>query len=165
MNKLLLITTLLVSTTLGAHNSFHSNFFNNGLNNGFWHDFDQQFQQLDRQLNQLKQSSNNFGMKSRQYFDKDNNNYVVQISIKGLTKDNLDISTANNTITIKGNNRIENKSSNGSSRSSSSFAQSFSLPNDADKDNINATFQDNVLTVSIPKLSKPKPRIQKIQIQ
>ena len=165
MNKLLLIFALLISTTLSAHNPFHSDFFHHGFNDGFWRDFDRQFQQIDRQINQLKKSGNSFSTQSRQYFDEKNNNYVVQIVIDGLTKDNIDISTTNNMITIKGSHKIEKQSTSGTSRSSRSFTQSFSLPRDADQDNIDASFDNNILTISIPKLDQPKPLVQKITIK
>ena len=165
MNKLLLIFALLISTTLSAYSPFHSDFFHHGFNDGFWRDFDRQFQQIDRQINQLKKSGNNLSTQSRQYFDEKNNNYVVQIVIDGLTKDNIDISTTNNMITIKGSHKIEKQSTSGTSRSSRSFTQSFSLPRDADQDNIDASFDNNILTISIPKLDQPKPLVQKITIK
>jgi Hsp20/alpha crystallin family. len=39
-----------------------------------------------------------------------------------------------------------------------------SIPRDGDKDNISADFKDGMLTVSIPKLVKPKPQVKKISI-
>ncbi len=165
MNKILPIIVLLTSTSIGAHGPFQSGFFNQGLNNGFWHNFDQKFQQIDHQLKQLKHSSNTFRTQSRQYFDKNNNSYIVEIKISGLNKNDIDISTKNNRLIIKGTNSSEKTSNNQNSRSSLSFSHSLSIPDDSDKDNISADFKDDILKVSIPKLNKSKPQIQKITIQ
>ncbi|HBN58654.1 MAG TPA: heat-shock protein Hsp20, partial [Gammaproteobacteria bacterium] len=88
MNKILPIIALLTSTLVSAHGPFQS-----GFNNAFWRDFDQQFQRLDHEINRLQYSANRFNSQSRQYFDKDNNSYVVEIKISGLGKSDIDIST------------------------------------------------------------------------
>ena len=68
-------------------------------------------------------------------------------------------------ITIKGSHKTEKQSASGATRSSRSFTQSFSLPRDADQDNIDASFDNNILTINIPKLDQPKPLVQKITIK
>jgi HSP20 family protein len=165
MNKILPIIALLVSTSIGAHGPFQSGFFNQGFNDGFWRDFDRQFQQLDRRLNQLKHSTSALRMHSRQYFDQDNNSYVIEIKISDLIKDDLDISTNKSMLVITGARSSKKTSTNRSARSSTSFSHAVSIPRDGDKDNISADFKGGVLKVSIPKLEKPKPRVQKITIQ
>lgn len=165
MNKTLLAFTLLISTTLSAHGPFQSDFFNNNFNNGgFWRDFNQQFQQLDHEMNRLKHSTNRFSSQSRQYFDKDNNNYVVEVKLSGLGKEDINISTNKNILTIKGVRNSEKSSANQSTKSSTSFSHSMSIPRDGDKDNIDADFKDGALTISIPKLNEPKSQVKKITI-
>ena len=160
MNKILPIIALLTSTLVSAHGPFQS-----GFNNGFWRDFDQQFQRLDHEINRLQYSANRFSSQSRQYFDEDNNSYVVEIKISGLGKSDIDISTNKNMLIIKGVSSSEKTSTNRSARSSSSFSHSLSIPSDGDKDNISSDFNDGVLKVSIPKLDKPISQIKKITIQ
>ncbi len=165
MKNILTAFALLISTALSAHGLSQSDFFNNSFNNGgFWRDFNQQFQQIDHEMNRLKHSVNRFSSQSRQYFDKDNNSYIVEVKLSGLGKKDIDISINNNMLTIKGVRNSEKSSTNQSAKSSTSFSHSMSIPRDGDKDNINADFQDGVLMVSIPKLDKPKPQVKKITI-
>ena len=165
MNKILPIIALLASTLASAHGPFQSGFFNQGFNDGFWRDFNRQFQQLDHEINRLQYSANRFNPQSRQYFDKGSNSYVVEIKISDLDKANLDVSTNQNRLLIKGTHSSEKNSDNQSSRSSSSFSHSLSIPSDGDKDNISTDFKDGILKVSIPKLDKPISQIKKITTQ
>ncbi len=156
MYKLLLTSVLLISSTLiNANDRPQSRFSDNSFNKNIWNDFNKQFEQFEQRMNQM-QSQNNFGTQSRRYFDKENNNYVIQISVDGLNKENMEIITKDNIISIKGKIKIQRRLGNNLSTSSKSFSQSFSLPNDADDSNINANFKDKILTVSIPKLEEPK---------
>jgi HSP20 family protein len=164
MNKILPTIALLVSTLVSAHEPFQSGFYNNGFNNNFWRDFDRQFQRLDHKMNHLQHSANRFRSQSRQRFDKDSNSYVVEVKLSGLGKEDIDISTNKNMLIIKGVRNSAKTSDNQSARSSARFSHSMSIPRDSDKNNINADFKDGMLTVSIPKLDKPKPQVKKITI-
>ena len=164
MRKILPIITLLASTLVSAHSPFQSGFFNQGFNDGFWRDFDRQFQKLDHKMNRLQYSTNRFNSQSRQYFDKDSNSYVIEVKLSGLGKKDIDISAHKNMLVIKGMHHSETTSDNQSAKSSTSFSHAISIPRDGDKDNISADFKDGVLKVSIPKLDKPKPQVQKISI-
>jgi len=134
------------------------------FSNNIWSDFNKQFQHFDNQMREM-QSTTSFGTQSRRYIDEQTNSYIIQIQVNNLDKENLDISTKDDTIYIKGSIQISKKTDNSSRTASSRFSQSYSLPTDADEDNIDANFKDGVLTVSIPKLDKPKPKVKKIQIK
>ena len=164
MRKILPIIALLASTLVTAHGPFQSGFFNQGFNDGFWRDFDRQFQKLDHKINRLQYSTNRFNSQSRQYFDKDSNSYVIEVKLSGLGKKDIDISAHKNMLVIKGMHHSETTSDNQSAKSSTSFSHAISIPRDGDKDNISADFKDGVLKVSIPKLDKPRPQVQKISI-
>jgi HSP20 family protein len=159
MNKLLL-SILLISSTISAHNDL----FGHDFNHNFWRDFEQQFQQFDDRIKQI-QNSSNVVTQSKKYFDNQANNYIIQIKVNGLSKENLDISTNDGSIFIKGSIQKVQNTDQSSSTSSSSFFQSFTLPDDVDTDNINASFSNNILSISIPKLEQPEPKIRKITIQ
>jgi HSP20 family protein len=164
MRKILPIIALLASTLVTAHGPFQSGFFNQGFNDGFWRDFDRQFQKLDHKINRLQYSKNRFNSQSSQYFDKDSNSYVIEVKLSGLGKKDIDISAHKNMLVIKGMHHSETTSDNQSAKSSTSFSHAISIPRDGDKDNISADFKDGVLKVSIPKLDKPRPQVQKISI-
>jgi HSP20 family protein len=161
MNKLLL-SILLISSTISAH----SDLFGHDFNHNFWRDFEQQFRQFDYKIKQI-QNSSNFVTQSRRYFDNQANNYIIQIKVNGLNKENLNISTNDGSIFIKGSIQKVQNTDQSSSTSSSGFFQSFTLPDDVDTDNINANFSNNILSISIPKLKQlePEPQIRKITIQ
>ena len=164
MNKTIFVSALLFSSIVSAHSPFQSNFFHPGFNDGFWRDFDRQFQRLDHEMNRLKHSANAFSSQSRQYFDPKNNNYVLEVKISGLDKDDINISTNKNMLIVKGQKSKEKTSQGNSSRSLSSFSHAMSIPRDGDKDNISADFKDGKLIVTIPKLDQPKSQIQQIKI-
>ncbi|BBB24082.1 heat shock protein Hsp20 [Isorropodon fossajaponicum endosymbiont JTNG4] len=158
-----LLPILLISSVISA-NSLNNDLFDNGFKHNVWRDFEQLFQQFNYKMSQI-QSSSNFGTKGRRYFDNQTNNYIIQLKVNGLNKENLDISTNNGRIFIKGRVKKIQNTAHSSSTSSGSFSQSFTLPYDVDTDNINASFNNNILTVSIPKLKQPKLQIRKITIQ
>jgi len=74
----------------------------------------------------------------------------------------LNISTKNNTLYIDSSIQQITNTQNSSQSSSSQFRQSYSLPSDADENNISAEFKKDQLIISIPKAIKPKPSINKI---
>lgn len=163
MKKTLLIA-MLISSSVMAHQSFHNYSPSHGLNDNFWSNFNRQFQQFDNGIRTV-QNQNAITTQTKRYFDDQSNHYMIEIKVKGLAKENLDITTRNNMIYISGRVQISEKTANSSRTSSSKFSQSHSLPNDADTDNINAEFKSGLLTVSIPKLEKAKPLVNKITIQ
>jgi HSP20 family protein len=165
MKSILLITALFISSIINAHGFYNNNgFYNNGYYNNFFRNFNHQFQQLNRRTQYLTKSGNRFSAKSKRYLDEENNEYVVEITTSNLNKDNLSISIDNNTISIKGESRVEQKSANSSTISSSHFTQSFSIPQDADNNNIIANFEDNILTIRIPRTEQTEPGEQVIEI-
>ena len=164
MKKILLLSALLASTIVNANAPFQNRFFDSGFNKNIWSDFDRQFQQFNSRINEI-QNQTTFGAQTRRYFDKDKSQYIILINTQGLNKENLDITTKDEMIHIKGKVRKSSKTANSNSSASSSFSQSFSLPADADAEHIDASFEKGVLTVSIPKLSQVKPLVQKITIK
>ena len=165
MKNTLLALALVSSTSMATqHPSFQNNFFNSGFNKSVWSNFNDQFQKFNNDMRNI-QNQNIFSAKANQYFDNATNNYIIEIAAKGLTKENLNISTKNNTLYIDSSIQQITNTQNSSQSSSSQFRQSYSLPNDADENNISAEFKKDQLIISIPKSSKPKPSINKIRIK
>ncbi len=168
MKKIALISALLISSVASAHdnfNNFNPYFFNNGFNNSFWNDVNRQFRDFDYQMRQMQESQKSFGTQSRNYFDEESNNYILEIKVKGLDKDNFDVETEDGIIKVKGKRIFENRRGNDTYKSSSSFSHSTSLPEDADVDNVDAKFENDTLTITIPKLAEPKPKSKKVEIK
>jgi HSP20 family protein len=87
----------------------------------------------------------------------------VQVEMPGLKRDHIEVDVENNVLTIRGEKREERTEGQEgryhlAERRWGTFARSFVLPRDVDADNIQASFEDGVLTVRIPKSEKARRR-------
>jgi HSP20 family protein len=87
----------------------------------------------------------------------------VIAEMPGLKRDNIEIDVENNILTIRGEKREERTEGEQgrwhlAERRYGTFSRSFVLPRDVDAENIQASFQDGVLTVSVPKSEKARRR-------
>lgn len=87
---------------------------------------------------------------------------VVRAEIPGVKKEDLDISVTENSVSIKGSTRHEEKEEKGDyyrcEITSGDFARTVGLPSSVDTEKVKATFNDGVLELKIPKISKAKRR-------
>jgi len=79
--------------------------------------------------------------------------YFLNAELPGLKKDDISISIEDGYVTVSGKKEI-NKEEEGTSyylkeTRSGSFTRSFRLPGKVDKENVDATFKDGVLTVAM----------------
>jgi HSP20 family molecular chaperone IbpA len=91
--------------------------------------------------------------------------YVVRAEIPGVdpAKD-IEITVRDGQLTIRAE-RSEKKDFDGRSEFSyGSFARTVSLPAGADEDNIDATYDQGILTVSVG-VSEPKPAERRVQVR
>lgn len=83
--------------------------------------------------------------------------FSITSDLPGLSKDDLDISVEDNVLTISGERSSETKSDEESGtwrrveRSFGSFSRSFSLPSSVDTSKVEATFENGVLELHVPK--------------
>jgi HSP20 family protein len=91
----------------------------------------------------------------------DENSIKLNIKLKGIDKEDLDIHIKKNILIIKAEKEISGESSH----SKQSFMQQFQIPKNTDISGITAEFEDGVLVVTIPKPTKDKHEIQQIKIQ
>jgi HSP20 family protein len=87
----------------------------------------------------------------------------VVTEMPGLKRDNIEIDVENNVLTIRGEKREERTEGEQgrwhlAERRYGTFSRSFVLPRDVDAENIQASFADGVLTVSVPKSEKARRR-------
>jgi HSP20 family protein len=87
----------------------------------------------------------------------------VVTEMPGLKRDNIELDMENNVLTIRGEKREHRTEGEQgrwhlAERRYGTFTRSFVLPRDVDADNIQAAFQDGVLTVTIPKSEKARRR-------
>ena len=93
-------------------------------------------------------------------------NVLIMASLPGVRPEDVDISVKGNTMTISGEIKTE-EAEKGEvhfrERPTGSFRRSFSLPTGVNTDKVNATFENGVLRITVPKSEEVKPK--KIQIK
>jgi HSP20 family protein len=94
------------------------------------------------------------------------NEIVVRADVPGVSEKDLDVRLENNTLTIKGERKLEKedkqKGYHRIERAYGSFVRSFTLPAAVDADKVEAHYKDGVLTVTLPKTEAAKSRKVKI---
>lgn len=98
-------------------------------------------------------------------YEKDDK-FVVKAELPGMKEEDIDVSVVGDTLSIKGEKKTETevKEENyyRSERSYGSFFHSIPLPSAVDADKIEATYEDGVLEVTLPKIAKVKPKKVKV---
>ena len=88
--------------------------------------------------------------------------YIIEAELPGLTDKDIDVKIENEILSIssKKDDKKEEKKKGYilKERRSSSFCRSFVLPKDVDKDKIDASFKNGILTLDMPKSPDAKPK-------
>jgi len=91
---------------------------------------------------------------------------VVQSTIAGVDQNDIDISVANDMVTIKGKRTSQEKIKSSDYYYQElfwgPFSRSIILPEDVDSDNAKASMKNGLLTIRLPKLAKT--RVKKVRI-
>lgn len=93
---------------------------------------------------------------------REDDKYVLDADLPGATEDDVDVSLDGRVLTVSSD--AEEKTERDESgymireRRHHSFRRSFTLPDDADREHIDAEFKNGVLTVQIPRSEKSKPK-------
>ena len=86
--------------------------------------------------------------------------YMVKAEIPGVDQKDLSVSLQNQILTIKGEKHQEKEEKDEKyhrvERSWGEFTRAIALPGAADTENVNATFKDGVLTITLPKTPAAK---------
>jgi HSP20 family protein len=97
-----------------------------------------------------------------------NDSFVVSADLPGLNKDEIQIDLKDNTLTLKGEKKFEEKVSKDNyirvERAYGSFVRSFTLPQNVDPEKIKAKYTEGVLEVTIPKKEEAKPKQIKVEL-
>jgi HSP20 family protein len=98
--------------------------------------------------------------------DRDNE-ILVRAELPGVDKKDVDISLANNTVTIKGSSKHQEKEEKGDfyrcEISQGTFSRTLTLPADVDTDKAKANFKDGLLELVLPKLQAAQKRNIKVE--
>ncbi len=95
--------------------------------------------------------------------------YYVEIDLPGIKKEDIEITTEDNVLTISGERKMKDEVKEEDYYKVESaygkFSRSFTLPEKEDVENIHAESKDGVLEVVIPKLKEEEKKPKKIEIK
>ena len=99
----------------------------------------------------------------------DDKNYVLDFAIPGIDKKDLKIDMNEDTLTISSETKNETEENKEDYRrkefSYRAFSRSFNIPENVNREKIEANYKDGILTVSLPKQEVDKNKVQrKIEI-
>ncbi len=97
------------------------------------------------------------------------NEYTISLEIPGVSEKEVRIELVHDSLIIRGEKkqRKEEKKKNfyRLERSYGSFQRTLSLPEDANRENINADFKNGVLNITIPRIALPEKKAKQIEIK
>lgn|SRR5690625_4403642 len=93
--------------------------------------------------------------------------YFIEAEVPGVDPKDIEVTLGNNVLTLKGERKQNQESSEGNTRyrecSYGSFVRRFSLPETANEDSIEAKAEHGVLKLRLDKKAKDQPR--RIEVQ
>lgn len=97
------------------------------------------------------------------------NEIVLTADIPGVKMDDIELKVENGTLTISGSREFQKQEQKGGyhriERSYGSFHRAFTLPDSVDTDKIEASYEDGVLKITLPKKELAKPKTVKIALK
>ena len=99
----------------------------------------------------------------------DNDKLVVKVEVPGMKKEDIDISLHVGVLTVAGERNAEEKYEDAQTHRTERFVGHFhravSLPVSVQADKTNASYQDGILTITLPKAEEAKPKHIKVQAE
>jgi HSP20 family protein len=97
------------------------------------------------------------------------NEYVVNVELPGVNKDDVKITLESNILTIRGEKKTEKETNQKNfrrmERSYGSFQRSFTLPTSVKNDKIDAEYKDGILSITLPKAEEAKPKQIEVKVK
>jgi HSP20 family protein len=98
----------------------------------------------------------------------DDQEYLIKAELPEVKKGDVKVRVEDGVLTISGERHFEkeekNKRYHRVERAYGSFLRSFTLPEDADADKVNAEFKDGVLTVHVAKSENARPKQIEVKV-
>jgi len=95
--------------------------------------------------------------------------YTITAEVPGVSEKDVKVEVANNTMTISGEKKQEKEEKEKNyyriERSYGSFQRVLSLPEDANQEDIKATFKDGILSIKMGRKALPKPDVKQVEIK
>ncbi len=93
--------------------------------------------------------------------------FVFQLELPGVSPEAVDVTADGGVLSVSGEKKSEEQREEDRwhivERTSGSFRRTFQLPQNVAEERIDASFEDGVLTVRVPKAEVPKPK--KIEVR
>jgi HSP20 family protein len=87
--------------------------------------------------------------------------FVFELEVPGYEEKELDVEVGDHVLTVAGRREVEKESTDKEvrlhERLESAFQRSFQLPPDTDPEHLKASYGNGILTLRVPKTSRPKP--------
>jgi HSP20 family protein len=93
----------------------------------------------------------------------DKDHYYVRLEVPGVKREDLHVEMGDAVLTIKGERKLF--TGEGQDEQRLSFERSLSLPTQVQGDQVSASYQDGILTVTLPKREEAKPRRVAIEVK
>lgn len=84
--------------------------------------------------------------------------YHLHFDLPGFNKDNIDLEVKEGVLVVSGERKKETKTKGYSERFYGTFTRSFSLPENVNTDDLNASYENGVLSVDIPRVVAEGPK-------
>jgi HSP20 family protein len=98
----------------------------------------------------------------------DDKEYLIKAELPEVKKEEVKVTVENGLLTINGERKFEKeekgKQYHRVERAYGSFVRSFSLPDDADSNKVNADFKDGVLRVRVAKSEQARPKQIEVKV-
>ena len=92
----------------------------------------------------------------------DRDNLVVTVEVPGMKKEDIDLTLHDGVLSISGERKVDEKyqeaASHRTERFVGRFQRSIALPTLVNVDKVDATYQDGVLKITLPKAEEAKPK-------
>lgn len=94
---------------------------------------------------------------------------IVTAEVPGCTSENLDLSVVQDTLVVKGTRPSEELPEGATyhrrERGCGNFSRSFQLPFKVDTGNVEATFENGILKIMLPRAEEDKPKKITVKVQ
>lgn len=103
-------------------------------------------------------------------FKETDKDFVIQVEVPGIDKEDIQLNITENGLEIRAEKKHEKEKGDKDSKeysytkSYAGFYQAFDVPDNADLENVDASYRNGVLTIKLPKKSRPEHR-KTIQIK
>ena len=116
----------------------------------------------------LKENGGGIAMDVRVDTSEDDKAYHVTAELPGMTEKDIEVTFADNTLTISGEKKeekeVKEENYHRRERTFGSFRRAFALPAEVDEGKISAAFKDGVMTIELPKAKSAQKKAKKITI-